>query len=75
MQLCTYLIRSWANHIINSHVHQAVAILSDKMNEVMRQSYVLLVVRHNLNICVNRQLLEEAGMQFLCKCSRVAVAR
>ena len=65
MQLHAYLIRNWAPHVINSHMHQAVAILSDKKNKVMRQSYVLLVVRHDFNICMNRQLLEEAGVQFL----------
>ena len=65
MQLRAYLIRNRAPHVINSHVHQAVAILSGKKNKVMRQSYVLLVVRHDFNICINRQLLEEAGVQFL----------
>ena len=65
MQLYAYLIRNLEPHIINSHVHQAVAILSGKKNKVMRQSYVLIVVRHDFNICINRQLLEEAGVQFL----------
>ena len=65
MQLRAYLIRNRVPHVINSHVHQAVAILSDKKNKVMRQSYVLLVVRHDFNICINRQLLKEAGVQFL----------
>ena len=60
MQLRAYLIRNRAPNVINSHVHQAVAILSGKKNKVMRQSYVLLVVRHDFNICINRQLLEEA---------------
>ena len=36
-------------------MHQAVVILSDKMNKVMRQSYVLLMVRHDFNICMNRR--------------------
>ena len=57
--------RKWVPHVINSHVHQAVAILSGKKNKVMRQSYVLLVVRHDFNTCMNRQLFEEAGVQFL----------
>ena len=65
MKLRANLIRNWAPHVINSHVHRAVAILSGKKNKVMRQSYVLLVVRHDFNICINRQLLEEAGVQFL----------
>ena len=30
MQLRAYLIRNQAPHVINSHVHQAVAILSGK---------------------------------------------
>ena len=60
MQLQAYLIRNWVPHIINSHVHQVVAILSGKKNKVMRQSHVLLVVWHDFNICMNRQLLEEA---------------
>ena len=64
MQLCTYLIRNRALHVINSHVYQAVAILGCKKNKVMRQSYVLLVIWHDFNICMNRQLLEEAGVQF-----------
>ena len=62
MQLHAYLIRNRAPNVINSHVHQAVAILSGKKNKVMRQSYVLLVVQHGFNICINRQLLEEAGV-------------
>ena len=62
MQLRAYLIRNRAANVINSHVHQAVAILSGKKNKVMRQSYVLLVVWHDFNICTNRQLLEEAGV-------------
>ena len=65
MHLRAYLIRNRAPHVINSHVHQAVAILSGKKNKVMRQSYVLLVIRHDFNICINRQLLEETGVQFL----------
>ena len=65
MQLRAYLIRNRAPHVINGHVHQAVTILSGKKNKVMRQSYVLLVVRHDFNICINRQLLKEAGVQFL----------
>ena len=32
MQLRAYLIRNRAPHVINSHVHQAVAILSGKKN-------------------------------------------
>ena len=40
MQLRAYLIRNRAPHVINSHVHQAVAFLSGKKNKVMRQSYV-----------------------------------
>ena len=65
MQLHAYLIKNRAPHVINSHVHQAVTILSGKKNIVMRHSYVLLVVQHDFNICMNRQLLEEAGVQFL----------
>ena len=44
MQLCTYLIRSQVLHVINSQVHQTVAILSGITNEVMMQSYMLLIV-------------------------------
>ena len=67
MQLRTYLIRNRAPHVINSHVHQAVAILSGKTikwSGRAGQSYVLLVVRHEFNTYINRQLLEEAGVQF-----------
>ena len=45
MQLRAYLIRNRATHVINSHVHVAVAILSGKKNEVARQCYVLLTAR------------------------------
>ena len=65
MQLHAYLIRSWAPNVINSHVHQAITFLSGKKNKAMRQSCMLLVVQHDFNICINRQLLEEAGLQFL----------
>ena len=54
MQLRAYLIRNRAPHVINGHVHQVVAILSGKTNEVMRQNYVLLMVWHDFNICMNR---------------------
>ena len=64
MQLRAYLIRNRAPHVINGHVLQAVAILSGKKNEVMRQSYVLLIVRHDFNICINRQLLKKLECNF-----------
>ena len=47
MQLCVYLIRNQAPHVINSHVHLAVAILSGKKNEVVRQ-YVLHVAHSSV---------------------------
>ena len=59
MQLRTYLIRNQAPHVINGHVHHVVAILSGKTNKVVKQNYVLLVVRHDFNICINRYLHEE----------------
>ena len=64
-QLCAYLIRSRALHVLNSHMNQTVVILSGKTNEVMRQSYMLLVVRIDFSNCMNRQLLKESGVQFL----------
>ena len=36
MQLRAYLIRNQAPHVINSHVHLAVAILSGEKIEVVR---------------------------------------
>ena len=36
MQLRAYLIINRAPHVINSHMHLAVAILSGKKNEVVR---------------------------------------
>ena len=36
MQLCAYLIRNQVPHVINSHMHLAVAILTGKKNEVVR---------------------------------------
>ena len=60
MQLCNYLSRNQVLHVItdviNSHLYQAVAVLSGKTNELMGQSCVLLVVWHDFNICMNRQL-------------------
>ena len=60
MQLRAYLIRNRAPHVINNHVHVAVAIWSGKKNEVVRQCYALLTVRHDFCIYMNRQLLDEA---------------
>ena len=57
MQLRAYLIR---NRGAACHVHVAVAILSGKKNEVVRQCYALLTVRHDFRIYMNRQLLDEA---------------
>ena len=54
MQLRTYLIRIRVPHVINGHVDQVVTILSGKTDEVMRQSYMLLVVRHDFSICMNK---------------------
>ena len=54
MQLRAYLIRNRVPHVINSHVHQVVAILSGKTNKVMKRNYVLLVVRHDFIICMKR---------------------
>ena len=51
-------------------MHQIVAILSGKTNEVMRQSYVLLVVRIDFNICMNRKW--NVIFMDVAKCSRVA---
>ena len=62
MQLHAYLIRNRAPHVINSHVHQAVAILSSKNNEVVRQCNVLLTARHDSRVYMNRQLLDEAAV-------------
>ena len=59
MQLRGYLIRNWTPHVINSHVHLAVTILSGKKNKVVRQCYVLLAVQHDFHVYMNRQLLEE----------------
>ena len=60
MQLWAYLIRNRAPHVINSHVHLAVAILSGKKNEVVRQCYLLLTAQHDSHVYMNRQLLDEA---------------
>ena len=60
MQLRAYIIRNWAPHVINNHMHVAVTILIDKKNEVVRQCYALLTVRHDFRIHMNRQLLDEA---------------
>ena len=60
MQLHAYLIRNRVPHVINNHVHVAVAILSGKKNEVVRQCYALLIVRHYFRVYMNRQLLDEA---------------
>ena len=65
MHLHTYLIRSQAPHTINSHMYQAVTILSSKMNKVMGQNYVLLVVRVDFHICMKRQQLEETRVLLL----------
>ena len=62
MQLHAYLIRNRALHVINNHVHLTIAILSGKINEVVRQCYVLLTARHDFRIYMNRQLLDEAGV-------------
>ena len=62
MQLRTYLTRNWALHVINSHVHLAVAILSGKKNEVARECYVLLTARYDSHVYMNRQLLDEAAV-------------
>ena len=61
-QIGSHLIRSWVLDVINGHVHQVVAILSGKTNEVMKQNYVLLVVQYDFNIRINRLLLEETGV-------------
>ena len=37
--------RSQELHVIKSHVHQAVVILSGKTNKAMRQSYVCVAHR------------------------------
>ena len=60
MQLRAYLIRNRAPHVINNHVHVAVAILSGKKKEVVRQYYTLLTVQHDFRIYMSRQLLDEA---------------
>ena len=60
MQLRAYLIRNRALHVINNHVHVAVAILSGKKNEVVRQCYALLTARHDSRAYKNRQVLDEA---------------
>ena len=57
IQLRAYLIRNRAPHVINSHVHLAVAILSGKKNEVVRQ---LLIAWQDFRIYMNRQLLDGA---------------
>ena len=62
MQLHAHLIRNRMLHVINKHVHQTVAILSGKKNEVVRQCYVLLTAQHDFRIYMNRQLLDEAGV-------------
>ena len=62
MQLRAYLIRNWVPHVINNHMHVAVAILSGKKNEVVRQCYALLTVRHDFRIYMNKQLLDEAAV-------------
>ena len=54
MQLRAYLIRNRVPHVINGHMHQVVAILSGKTNKVMKQNYVLFVMRHDFTICMNR---------------------
>ena len=60
MQLCAYLIRNQAPHVINNHLHLTVAILSGKKNKMVRQCYVLLTAQHDFCVYVNRQLLDEA---------------
>ena len=62
MQLHAYLIINRVPHVINSHVHLAVAILSGKKNEVVRQCYVLLTAPHDFHVYMNTQLLDEAGI-------------
>ena len=62
MQLRAYLIRNRTLHVIDSHVHLIVAILSGKKNEVVRQCYVSLTAWHDFRIYMNRQLLNEAGV-------------
>ena len=54
MQLRAYLIRNRAPHVIDNHVHVAVAILSGKKNEVVRQCYALLTVWHDFRIYMSR---------------------
>ena len=56
IQLQAYVIRNLSLHVFNSHVHLAVAILSGKMNEVVRQCYMLLTAHHDFNIYMNKQL-------------------
>ena len=58
MQLHTYLIRNRTLHVVNNHMHLAVAILSGKKNEVVKQCYMLLAAQHDFRISVNKQLLE-----------------
>ena len=60
MQLCAYLIRNQAPHVINNHVHLTVTILSGKKNKIVRQCYVLLTAQHDFCVYMNRQLLDEA---------------
>ena len=62
MQLRAYLITNRALHVINGHVHLAVAILSGKKNKVMRQCYVLLTAQHDSRVYMNRQLRDEAAV-------------
>ena len=62
MKLRAYLIRNRAPHVINSHMHLAVAILSGKKNKVVRQWYVLLTARHDSHVYMNRQLRNEAAV-------------
>ena len=58
MQSRGYLITNRATHVINNHVHLALAIFSGKKNEVVRWCYVLLTARHDFRIYMNRQLLD-----------------
>ena len=62
MQLRAYLTRTRAPHVINSHVHLAVAILSGKKKYVVRPCDVLLTARHDSCVYMNGQLLDEAAV-------------
>ena len=62
MQLCAYFIINQVLHVINSHVHLTVTILSGKMDGFGRQCYMLLTARNDFHIYMNKQLPDGTGI-------------